>query len=135
VSDVKTPATTKMRQRTISGPDEVALRSSARPSKPPAKAITSRQLETLDARTARREATPGEEPRMPQREKLIPANKTRETKRTRAGKRAPRHGRAFRAADERAKGPSRRAGNRGPDASARRVPVTRRHKGSRGARG
>jgi hypothetical protein len=123
--------------RTVSGRDVAVVPSHARPTKPPAKEITARRLSKPAARGEQLPSEVRVERSDPttRRSKVIGKAKVNTLLSTRAGKRTPYRGRAAAAADAREAKPSRKAGTRETDPGIRAVPVTRRHHGSRGARG
>jgi hypothetical protein len=127
----------ELQQRTVSGEDVVVARSSARPTKPPAKEISARRR----SRPAARGEQLARDVRVPKgaaptrRSKVLGKAKVRTLTSTRTGKRTPRAGREADAAEARAASRSRKAGVREADPGIRSVPVTRRHHGARGARG
>ena len=114
-----TPRGTKLRSFPVTKPAPLPSRS--RPTKPPAKVLSSRKAAALGSGGGKltprirkkldREPTP-RRVREPREETPV---------RTRAGKREPKAARHDEAADLRDARPSRRAGNRQPDVGARRL--------------
>ena len=116
---MRTPRGTKLRNFPVTKPAPLPSRS--RPTKPPAKVLSSRKAAALGSGGGKlpprirkeldREPTP-RRVREPREETPV---------RTRAGKREPKAARHDEAAELRDARPSRRAGNRQPDVGARRL--------------
>ena len=116
---MRTPRGTKLRSFPVTKPAPLPSRS--RPTKPPAKVLSSRKAAALGSGGGKlpprirkeldREPTP-RRVREPREETPV---------RTRAGKREPKAARHDEAAEQRDAQPSRRAGNRQPDVGARRL--------------
>jgi hypothetical protein len=122
-ASVAGPRRTKLRTFTVSGTQPAELPSRARPHKPPAKALSARKAAALG--TGGGKLPPKirgklDEEAMPVRVHLAEPAKGAPSS-TRYGKREPRGGAHDHAAEMRDAVPSRRGGNRPPDAGTRRA--------------
>ena len=118
----------EIQTRDVSGGGRAVRRSTARPSKPPAKAISARQRSSHEARgeqLPKERRLPADIP-MPRRSKVVGKTGANPLPQTRAGKRTPQRARAAAAADARAARPSGKAGTRESDPGIRAVPATRK---------